>query len=747
MHPSDFGFNYPEFRDCQLQALEWTQQGTKAVRMLEAAPGVGKSLIGACWGLMSGGNGYILTRTLSLLRQYETQLGLPIIRGAENFTCEPWSRRSGRPVNCDDAMSSCAWRGTMDCPYSAQRAEGHITPLAATSYAYILADGKARNGSDYLVCDEGHNLLDVLTDFQSIAIPWDLKPPEQLDALPAWAKLKLPKHQGHEPDPESDPVAHRRWQKIEKALERLARANLTDALYVLTKTSKSLVMKPVWPEANTLWRKRTLIMSATLFGGGFFADLFNLAPGNWDFTSIPSPFDVARRPLFLRPTVTLNYRSTADDYTAMGRTILWLIEHYPQEKGLLHVTSYKQVNMLQSAFQALGATPPILYHTGQRRDERTRLFDHFRKHPGPLWLLSPSTREGEDFPHDQARVNVIVKIPYPDLCYDDNMRILTTDLRWVPARGVRVGDELIGIDENVAGPQQQRRLRRSVVTSVSRVRLPVYKVSLSDGTVLRCSGEHPWLVKCGRGQAWRLQWRLTRDLAHKRYRDGRPTKAPVTIRMTKLCDLWEEDTTREGGYLAGLLDGEGNLTASAVLGFAQVPGEVLAEYLALMRTRGFHVRVHPKQKGHSAYSASVSSIPETLRALGSLRPRRLLRDSAKAWEGRYLPKGQDVWVDNVVEDGVGDLIGIGTTTHTMVAEGFFTHNSDPIIAARREDGARGKAYYAAVTCGSLAQAYGRGMRADGDWGHSWILDKGIFNLLKYNRDFLPTYVKEAIQSG
>jgi len=172
----------------------------------------------------------------------------------------------------------------------------------------------------------------------------------------------------------------------------------------------------------------------------------------------------------------------------MGRTILWLIEHYPQEKGLLHVTSYKQVNMLQSAFQALGATPPILYHTGQRRDERTRLFDQFRKRPGPLWLMSPSTREGEDFPHDQARVNVIVKIPYPDL-------------------------------------------------------------------------------------------------------------------------------------------------------------------------------------------------------------------------------------------------------------------ADPIIAARREDGARGKAYYAAVTCGNLAQAYGRGVRADDDWGHSWILDKGIFNLLKYNRDFLPTYLKEAIVSA
>lgn len=486
MKPADFGFGgYPEFRECQLQALEWTQQGSKAVRMLEAPPGVGKSLIGACWGLMTGGNGYILTRTLSLLRQYETQLGLPVIRGAENFDCEPWSRRSGHPVNCDDAMSSCARRGTMDCPYSAQRAEGHIAPLAATSYAYILADGKARNESGYLVCDEGHNLLDVLTDFQSIAIPWDLNPPEQLDALPGWARQRLPKHREKEPDPESDPVTHRRWQKVDKALERLAKANLTAALYVLAKTPRSLVMKPVWPEANTLWRERTLVMSATLYGG-FFADLFNLAPGNWDFTSIPSPFDVARRPLFLRPTVALNYRSTADDYMAMARTILWLIEHYPKEKGLLHVTSYKQVNMLQSAFRALEAAPPILYHTGQRRDDRTRLFDQFRKSPGPLWLMSPSAREGEDFPHDQARVNVIVKIPYPDL-------------------------------------------------------------------------------------------------------------------------------------------------------------------------------------------------------------------------------------------------------------------SDPIISARREDGTRGKAYYAAVTCGNLAQAYGRGMRADDDWGATWVLDKGMFNILRYNRDFLPQYVKEAIQ--
>lgn len=486
MKPSDLGLPYAEYRSCQVEAIEWAQQADRNVLLLESPPGVGKSLIGAAWGLSFGGEkGFVTTRTLSLLSQYETQLGLPGVRGAANFICSPWTRRTGQTLTCDDAGDLCGQRGTEDCPYSRQRQEGLRAPLAVTSYAYILADEGARGASQYLVCDEGHNLLDVLTEYQSIHVPFVLNPPGELDLLPAWARSKVPRWETQAPDHEADLVGYRKWERTLKALRRLAKADLTETAYVLGQTSKSLVLKPVWPEANLLWRRRTLVMSATLFGGALFAELFNLTPGNWDYKFIPSPFDPARRPFYIKPAAALNVRSTAEDYRKVAVSLAEVMALYPREKGLIHVNSYRQVEMLRTALALNGATPPILYHSGQKRDDRAALFQKFRVEPGPLWLLSPSIREGEDFPYDQARVNIVCKIPWSD-------------------------------------------------------------------------------------------------------------------------------------------------------------------------------------------------------------------------------------------------------------------KSDPIVAARAEDGSRGKAWYSATACASLAQAYGRGMRAEDDWGHSWILDSGIFNLLRYNKALIPEFLREAI---
>ena len=408
MRPTDYNFPFDEYRQVQLDALEWASQADRQVLMLSAPPGVGKSLIGATWGKMFGGSkGFILTKTLSLLQQYETQLGIPGVRGAANFNCEVVSG-----LNCEDAAAGCPFRPTDErsCPYLRQKAEGLRAPQAVAAYAFALWNPVQR---DYLVCDEGHSLLDILTDFESISIPLDLNPPRERERLPTWAELTLPKVVEAKPSLDL-PKAVARWQRTIRALERLKK--LDDYPHVLVTNNKSLV-KPVWPRnPRRLWgSSRALLMSATLFSGGLMADLLNLAPGNWDYLEMPSPFEVGRRPLYIKPVVKLNAQSGAAAYDAMARNIAWLMKSYPGEKGLLHVSSYKQVKMLKYALDDLPVVAPLLVHQGEKGLARDKLFREFRERPGPLWLLSPSAREGEDFPYDQARVNVLVKIPYPDL--------------------------------------------------------------------------------------------------------------------------------------------------------------------------------------------------------------------------------------------------------------------------------------------------------------------------------------------
>lgn len=411
MHPAELGLPYDSYRPVQEHALAWAQQTDKRILLLEAPPGVGKSLIGAAWGrLFAGQRGAILTRTLSLLGQYERTIGLPAIRGAGNFTCQTWSNRLGRRITCEQAGDRCAFDKTRDCPYWKQRLEGAQAAQSVVSYAYALSSWQWRQELHYLVCDEGHNVIDQLTEWQAIRLPLELDPPEDLSILAVWARGKFGAWNAQKPaDDQLEKLVI--WKKAMGNLERACRIKADD-LYVMSRSKTSLVLSPVWPKPQYLWQYRNLLMSATLYGGGLLADLFDLAPGTWDYLAVPSPFSVSRRPCYIAAFVPMNKDAGDDAFRQMASNIAWVMAKYPGEKGLIHVSSYSQVQRLQKYLADDGL--PIIYHYNATRDKRAALFNRFRHTPG-AWLLSPSAGEGEDFPYEAARVNVIAKVPYPDL--------------------------------------------------------------------------------------------------------------------------------------------------------------------------------------------------------------------------------------------------------------------------------------------------------------------------------------------
>jgi ATP-dependent DNA helicase DinG len=47
--------------------------------------------------------------------------------------------------------------------------------------------------------------------------------------------------------------------------------------------------------------------------------------------------------------------------------------------------------------------------------DRTELIAQFKKDRTGKWLLSPSVTHGEDFAHDVARCQILLKVPWPDL--------------------------------------------------------------------------------------------------------------------------------------------------------------------------------------------------------------------------------------------------------------------------------------------------------------------------------------------
>ena len=179
--------------------------------------------------------------------------------------------------------------------------------------------------------------------------------------------------------------------------------------------------------------------------------------------------------------------------------------------------------------------------------------------------------------------------------------------------------------------------RRATVTSLSRIIRPCYRIRLTDGREIVSSAEHLWLTGfrptsdprcevCGRtwssaknaaihkakmhgiGTNWtdgRFSWVATQDLK------------PGTL-IKDLGVPWDEDTSKGGGYLAGVYDGEGSLSVKGAgaagfkVDFTQLPGDVMDHVQFLLKERGYHftacscpVRAGPTRR-HPSTSRSLA---------------------------------------------------------------------------------------------------------------------------------------------
>lgn len=275
----------------------------------------------------------------------------------------------------------------------------------------------------------------------------------------------------------------------------------------------------------------------------------------------------------------------------------------------------------------------------------------------------------------QCRYNGHVRSFY---CPTPDQRVLTADLRWVPAGELTVGDDLLAFDEHPVelgqAGKRRRRFRASVVTHAEMVRREVYRVIMSDDSRVLSSGEHPWLLRAK--AAGNQHWRKTTDIAaaltgdHPQY-------------INRFMEPWATDITRDGGWLAGILDGEGHISLlrqGVQFGVAQNPGLVLDEIEKQFQRLGF------KHTASRVGNCEVRSLDvlggwrEMARLLGTTRPLRLLKKFETglfqgAFDKQFNSTGKPLEI--VAVEHVGDewVAGLETSTHTYICEGFGAHNS------------------------------------------------------------------------
>lgn len=252
-------------------------------------------------------------------------------------------------------------------------------------------------------------------------------------------------------------------------------------------------------------------------------------------------------------------------------------------------------------------------------------------------------------------------------CLTPDHKVLTSDLRYIPLGDVKVGDEIVSVDETVS-EGQHRRFKTGKVLAHKIEKDIVYRVTLSDGTEFKVTDDHKWLVKTGSAYLWKETNQLRKG-----------------TRVTKALDTWETQTSFDAGWLSGIYDGEGTYgcrvsgnSFCAQMSVYQKEGLVLEKITKVLGDIDL-VPNYSIATGRDVVEVKVrGGVKNIAKLLGSLRPVRLLSKFKPEHLGRLkTAKDENPSVVSIEKIGEMDVVRIHVDEATMIVDGFVHHNCYP----------------------------------------------------------------------
>lgn len=258
-------------------------------------------------------------------------------------------------------------------------------------------------------------------------------------------------------------------------------------------------------------------------------------------------------------------------------------------------------------------------------------------------------------------------------CLTPNTPVLTADLRWVPIGELKEGQELVGVEEFVSGaPQLGRTFVRSEVLKTERREAPCVKITFDDGRSVVCTSDHRWL---GLG------------LSKTTYRWFRTCELEIGHRISSPLRVWEEDRTFEGGWLSGIIDGEGHIVSgdtpssnydgSRSVCIAQNQGIVNDQIKQVLDDMDLPYQTLLKSGSDKCERITIAHKRYAIELLGRLRPYRF--DASRLWEGTSI-RGKNIpanaTIVSIEDVGIQEVITLETSSRTFLANGLVSHNCE-----------------------------------------------------------------------
>lgn len=454
------------FRSHQVSAINSVvnayDRGVPVV-VMEAPTGAGKTLIGESVRRMLETNAVYMCSTKSLqdqfLRDYDYA---KVLKGRANYPTENYPQRFNADrwadqLSADDCTwngSRCDWcHGKSTCPYERAKVAAVSSDLCVTNTSYFLGETSMGErsklaGWGLVIADEADTLESELMNFVSVDISerrmeqWGWYPPEKVTVASSWVEWldqRIPQLKERLIRmPTTGDVRQMRERKFVAGLLeklRVVRKGLDDEDHPWVYTGKgaegsgrikernqgrAVSFKPSRVDGigrEVLWDKgeRWLLMSATVISAAEMLDSLGY-DGEWEFVPVPSTFPVENRRVVVKNVADMAMKKREESWPKMGDGVVEILNRHPNERVLIHAVSYDLSRYLHSRVSNLFTLDGYMRRavTYGNAAGREQALAEYLSSPSSI-LVAPSMDRGIDLPGDACRVQVIAKVPFPNL--------------------------------------------------------------------------------------------------------------------------------------------------------------------------------------------------------------------------------------------------------------------------------------------------------------------------------------------
>lgn len=468
MRPADLGLppKFVEFRSYagfdQFQTALKLATGEARHEILNAPTGTGKSLLNATIAkLRKARRTLVLVGTKGLQNQLLGD-GLVdrIVYGHRNYSCVQKLAGQLSDADADDPEFRCAVPRDR-CRYNLDVDLANAAEVVCTNYAYWLSIGRYGQPGllgefDLLVCDEGHGAATWLTNAVTVYLSrarlgsllgmnhWPTLP--EYKSIGEWHNWTL-EYKNKALDrldwlDEKDP----RRRKVDRLvgdlrlLGRVSHPNVRELTELkepwivipgetdASSGNKGVKFSPQWGSdfaERLLFRgiPKVVLASATITRQ--HAAYLGLSINDESvcrYTEVPSPFDPRRRPLIYIPTIRVDFRMTEGGKWKLHQRVDQIIEAVIRKQAgnvVIHTGSYERNRELLAALSGKWYAPAIISHRQPKAGDPgdfEQALDRFKvtgREGRFAIMVSPRMQEGVDLPGELARVQMILKVPFP----------------------------------------------------------------------------------------------------------------------------------------------------------------------------------------------------------------------------------------------------------------------------------------------------------------------------------------------